>query len=182
MLARLVSAWRLLRRSCSRPAREAAREQLLARLHLLHRLTVPWSATAPPPPKRFGRYGERVAVSWLRAQGHRILRCDWRWGRRGELDIVSRCGDMLVFTEVKSALGMAGGAAARHVNRPKRELIRHGARNWLRLLNREVPYRFDIVEVYLPAGQRPQVEHHPHAFTMHEGHTWQENSAASARA
>lgn len=150
---------------------EEVKEKVLAYLRLLHRCRVPWAEKTPPPPKRYGSYGERVACSWLRAHGHRILRTNWRWGNRGELDIVSREGDTLVFTEVKTALGSStGGAASRRVNRDKRELIRYGAHNWLRLLNREdVPFRFDIIEVYLPAGAHPEIVHLPDAFGMVEG-------------
>lgn len=151
------------------------REACLSSLRLLHLCRVPWAEGTPPPPKRYGRYGERVAASWLRARGHRVLRTNWRWGNRGELDIVSREGDTLVFTEVKSALGSSsGGAPARRVNREKRELIRIGARNWLRLLNKgAVPHRFDIIEVYLPPAARPQIVHTPRAFGMEEGREWQ---------
>lgn len=143
-------------------------EQVLAALCLLHCLRVPWGPRELPPPRRFGRYAERVAASWLRAHGHRILRTNWRWGRRGELDIVSREGDTLVITEVKSALGTRGGAPARHVDRHKRELLRHGAHNWLRLLNspRPVPVRFDIIEIYLPAAGIPEVEQLVNAFPL----------------
>lgn len=156
------------------PTQQELAERVLAYLRVLHRLRVPWAAGNPPPPKRYGRYGERVAASWLRARGHRILRRDWRWGRRGELDIVSREGDTLVFTEVKSALvSSVGGAPARRVNREKRELIRIGARNWLRLLNKgAVPHRFDIIEVYLPPAARPEIIHTPNAFGMEEGREW----------
>lgn len=145
-------------------------EQVLAVLCLLHRRRVPWGPRELPPPRRFGRYGERVAASWLRAQGHRILRTNWRWGRSGELDIVSREGDTLVITEVKSALGTRGGAPARHVDKHKRELLRRGANNWLRLLNspRPVPVRFDIIEVYLPAGGVPETERLMNAFPLRE--------------
>lgn len=155
----------------SMPPRQELKERVFAYLRLLHRCRTPWAEGTPPPPKRYGRYGERVACSWLRAHGHRILRTNWRWGNRGELDIVSREGDTLVFTEVKTALGSStGGAASRRVNREKRELIRYGAHNWLRLLNREdVPFRFDIIEVYLPAAAVPEVVRLPNAFGMVEG-------------
>ena len=154
--------------SAARSPYQELKERVLAYLRVLHRLRVPWGPRELPPPRRFGRYGERVAASWLRAHGHRILRTNWRWGRRGELDIVSREGDTLVITEVKSALGTRGGAPARHVDRHKRELLRHGAHNWLRLLNspRPVPVRFDIIEVYLPAGAVPEIERLENAFPL----------------
>ena len=43
-----------------------------------------------------GDYAELVAASFLRTQGLRILRRNFRWGRRGELDIVARRGDTLI--------------------------------------------------------------------------------------
>lgn len=157
------------------PLREL-KERVLAYLRVLHLCRTPWKEGTPPPPKRIGRYGERVACSWLRAHGYRLLRTDWRWGNRGEVDIVSRKGDTLVFTEVKTAWGSStGGAASRRVNREKRELLRHGARNWIRILNKgAIPFRFDIIEVSLPAGSRPEVYHLPNAFGMEEGRAWQQ--------
>ena len=98
-----------------------------------------------------------------------MLRQRFRRGHGGEVDLVCRDGDTLVFAEVKSTLSQTSGSAARRVNREKRMLIRRGARNWLRLLGREVPYRFDIIELYLPAGARPQITHYPAAFAMKEG-------------
>lgn len=70
---------------------------------------------------------------------------------------------------MKSTVSQTSGSALRRVDREKRMLIRRGARNWLRLLGREVPYRFDLIEVYLPAGARPQITHYPAAFGMKEG-------------
>lgn len=125
-----------------------------------------------PKPREHGRYAELVAASWLRSRGHRILRMNWIWGKRGEIDIVSRQGDELVFTEVKSALGYSGGGPAHRVDREKRERLRLGAHNWLRLLGREVPVRFDIAEVYLPAGQRPELHISERAFGFNEGRAW----------
>ncbi|MDO5451349.1 MAG: YraN family protein [Akkermansia sp.] len=122
------------------------------------------------PPRAFlGRYGERVAESWLRAQGFRILYRNFRWGDSGEIDLVCRQGDVLVFTEVKSTTNPAFGAPARAVNRHKRRLLRRGARHWLTLLGKEPPIRFDIVEVYLLPRQVPRVNLIANAFHMHEG-------------
>ncbi len=111
-----------------------------------------------------GAYGELVAASWLRAQGLRVLRGGFRWGRSGEVDLVCRDGDTLVFVEVKSGTAEGPYALASKVDAGKRALLRLGAENWLRLLGREVEHRFDIVEVLLPARQRPRVAWHRAAF------------------
>ena len=124
-------------------------------MHLLHRLRCPWSFEDVPDARYRGAYGELVAASFLRSKGLRILRRNFRWGRRGELDIVARHNDELVFCEVKSTIAPAAGDPARAVNFGKRRLLRLGAANWFYLLGRRVPARFDVVEVFLAAGEKP---------------------------
>ncbi len=117
-----------------------------------------------PPRAYVGAYGELVAASWLRAQGMRVLRRNFRWGEAGELDLVCRDGDTLVFVEVKSGTVDGPYPLAAKVNAEKRELLRQGARDWFMLLHAVVPHRFDVVEVHLRTGQRPQVNHIRGAF------------------
>ncbi len=111
-----------------------------------------------------GAYGELVAASWLRAQGCRVLRRNFRWGRGGEIDLVCREGETLVFVEVKSGTADGLYAPADKVDEEKRALLRRGARNWFMLLGRRVPHRFDVLEVLLRPGQRPELRHHVNAF------------------
>lgn len=142
---------------------------IAARLHLLHRWRFPSLPEKLTDRAYTGRYSEFVAASWLRAHGFKVLRQNFRWGRRGEVDVVCRLGDTLVFVEVKSSTTHRHGQPGRHINYAKRILLRYGARKWLSLLKRPVPVRFDVVEVYLRAGQRPEVVHSPGAFTLYEG-------------
>ena len=145
---------------------------IAARLRLLHKWSCPWGSDATPPSTaRVGEYGELVAASFLRAHGLKVLRRNWRWGKRGELDLVCRHGDTLVAVEVKSATAHRSGAPMRMVNATKRRLLRVGLHNWLRLLRpqEEIPTRFDVVEVYLPAGARPEIHWHQGVFTFTEG-------------
>lgn len=99
----------------------------------------------------------------------KVLRHNFCWGRSGEVDLVCRDGKTLVFTEVKSLSTERYGAPGQHVDARKRRLLRRGAYNWLRLLGQRVPIRFDIIEVTLKGGERPQVLLHRGAFTMREG-------------
>lgn len=98
-----------------------------------------------------------VAASYLRSHGYRVLRRNFRYGRGGEVDIVCRYKDILVFVEVKSTTNPEMGPVFHRVDAYKRKLLRRGVRNWLRLLKRDVPTRFDIAEVYLVGGEKPSV-------------------------
>lgn len=109
-----------------------------------------------------------AAASWLRARGYRILRRNFRWGGSGEVDLVCRDGETLVFTEVKTRTRTDYGSPGRAVDARKRTLLRRGAGHWLHLLGRETPYRFDIVELVLRDGARPAIRLRRGAFLMRE--------------
>ncbi|MBQ4614206.1 MAG: YraN family protein [Akkermansia sp.] len=142
------------------------RHTIAARLHLLHRWSCPWAADTRPDTAYVGQYGELVAASWVRAHGMTVLRSNFRWGDAGEIDLVCRQGDTLVFCEVKSTTSPDSGAPARAVDRFKRRKLRSGALRWLQLLGREVPTRFDILEIWLSGGQLPRVRHTTSAFPL----------------
>ncbi|MBE6415031.1 MAG: YraN family protein [Akkermansiaceae bacterium] len=142
------------------------RYTIAARLHLLHNWNCPWAEGQTPRSAYLGEYGELVAASWLRAQGYKVLRRRFRMGASGEMDIICRKGELLVFVEVKSALHTGAGRPARRVNEHKRELLRRAAGLWLRRLGKEVPSRMDIIEVLLPPGGKPEVNHIAGAFAL----------------
>lgn len=94
----------------------------------------------------------------MRARGCKILAKNFKGRRGGEVDIVARDGKQLLFTEVKTRKkdAMVRGLAA--VNRKKQTLIERGANEWLRRLGtRQVPWRFDVIEVEVSEGEKPLV-------------------------
>lgn len=71
---------------------------------------------------------------------------------------MARHGNQILFTEVKTRQkdSVMRGLAA--VNRKKQSLIQRGANEWLRRLGtREVPWRFDVIEVEVSEGEKPKV-------------------------
>ena len=91
-----------------------------------------------------------MAARHLRRSGWKVLRRNFRAPRGGEVDIVCRDGDELVFVEVKTRSTRDFGSPASAVNREKQALITRGALAWLRLLdNPDIIFRFDIVEVII---------------------------------
>ncbi len=112
-----------------------------------------------------GNYGERVATAWLRAQGCRILARNFRGPKKGEVDIVARDGKLLLFVEVKTRREGAKIRGLDAVGKDKQALIERGANAWLRQLGtRDLPWRFDVVEVTVAEGKKPQVNQIKDAF------------------
>ncbi|MDP9292424.1 MAG: YraN family protein [Verrucomicrobiota bacterium] len=99
---------------------------------------------------RLGERGEKLAAQFLRRSGFKILYRNFRAPRGGEVDIVCRDDDTLVFVEVKTRSSEDFGSPAEAVNRDKQKLIARGAMAWLRLLDHpDVFFRFDIVEIVI---------------------------------
>ncbi len=116
-----------------------------------------------------GRLGEQLAGKYLRRQGMKVLYCNFRAPKGGEVDIVCRDGEVLVFAEVKTRTTLDYGRPASAVNRGKQRLITRGGLGWLRLLDfPEVNFRFDIVEVVLVEGEVPDINLIKNAFQLAE--------------
>jgi putative endonuclease len=120
----------------------------------------------PPPGHRaaLGAYGERIAVRVLTDAGLTVLDRNWRC-REGELDVVARDGDALVFCEVKTRTGTGFGHPVEAVTAEKRRRLRLLARSWLAAHDHHAPdLRFDVVGVHVPARGPARVTHLRNAF------------------
>jgi len=112
-----------------------------------------------------GEFGEKTAAHFLRASGCRILARNFKGPRGGEVDIVARDGRLLLFVEVKTRKSDARIRPLDAVDKPKQALIERGANAWLRRLGtRKLPWRFDVIEVWLEDGNKPRVNHVRDAF------------------
>lgn len=94
-----------------------------------------------------GRWGEDLALDFLISRGFRLLARNWRW-RRGEIDLVMRTSDSLVFVEVRTR-GAGGYVSPFQSIRPaKWRVLRRTAlayRRRLRFPPRTL--RFDVVGI-----------------------------------
>jgi putative endonuclease len=113
-----------------------------------------------------GNYGEQVASAWLRARGCRILARNFRGPHnKGEVDIVARDGKLLLFVEVKTRKKGSKVRGLDAVGKDKQALIERGANAWLKQLGtREVPWRFDVIEVTVQDGEIPRINQVRDAF------------------
>jgi len=102
-----------------------------------------------------------------RRHGYKILYRNFRGRRGGEIDIVCRDRDTLVFVEVKTRAGEDFGRPIDAVDREKQIRISRGGLAWLRLLdNPDILFRFDVVEVLLSDDAKPRLELIQNAFQL----------------
>ena len=119
-----------------------------------------------PEHLRRGELGERAAKKHLKRIGLKFLVANFR-SARGEIDLVFREEDCLVFVEVKTRSSEDWTRPAAAVDADKRRLLCQAALDYLRLLkNPQVKIRFDIVEVLLNDGAVREVRHLPNTFVM----------------
>jgi putative endonuclease len=109
-------------------------------------------------------YGERVATRHLITEGMQILDRNWRC-RHGEIDIVARDCDSLVFCEVKTRRTSRFGTAAEAVVATKARRLRRLAAAWLAVNDEHAPeIRFDVIGVMPQRSGPAAVEHLRGAF------------------
>ena len=112
-----------------------------------------------------GDRGEDLARRFLWTRGLKVLYCRYRPKGGGEIDIVARDGEVLVFCEVKTRTSREFGDASAAVDSEKQRLIARGAQSWIRELGfQPLIFRFDIIEVYLIDNEPPEVRHIQNAF------------------
>src|SRR6266568_3726614 len=116
---------------------------------------------------RRGVRGEKLACRYLKRSGYKILLRNFRGRTGGEIDVVCRDNDTLVFVEVKTRGGEDFGRPIEAVNRQKQLRVSKGGLAWLRLLdNPDLDFRFDVVEVLLPDEGDPRLELIQNAFEL----------------
>jgi putative endonuclease len=135
-------------------------------VNLLEKLKTRFAGKEKPEHLRRGELGERAAKKHLQRTGLKFLTANFR-SDRGEIDLVFRDDDCLVFVEVKARSSEDWTRPAAAVDRRKRRLLSQTALDYLRRLkNPEVKIRFDIVEVLLAGGAVREIRHLPNSFPM----------------
>src|ERR1700747_3549923 len=115
-----------------------------------------WRKSSVSGHLRRGARGEKLARRYLKRNGYKILFRNFRGRSGGEIDVVCRDEDTLVFVEVKTRTREDFGRPITAVDREKQKRISRGALAWLRMLdNPDILFRFDVVEVILTDGVKP---------------------------
>ena len=126
------------------------------------------------PKLELGERGEKAAARYLRRNGYKILVRRFK-SYSGEIDVVCRHHDTLVFVEVKTREDEQLGAPSEAVDERKQRHISKVALEYLRLLgNPDVKFRFDIVEVLMQHGAKKpdEIRLIQDAFELSEPYTY----------
>ena len=113
-----------------------------------------------------GAWGEAQAAEYLRKKHYQIVAAGFR-SRFGEIDLIVRNKQYLVFVEVKLRKSDRFAKAFEYVDRQKQDRIRVTASIYLDQNPTALQPRFDVIEVYAPEGVRtlhPQIYHMEDAF------------------
>lgn len=93
-----------------------------------------------------GSWGEEMACQHLISQGYKILKRNFH-SKCGEIDIIAKDKNCIVFVEVKTRKNNLYGNASEFVTKSKQRKIILTAQYYLRYCQ-ETEMRFDVIEVY----------------------------------
>ena len=104
-----------------------------------------------------GREGESKAAEYLRKKRYDIIGANYRC-RFGELDLIAKKRELVIFVEVKLRKNDRFGAAADAVSFSKQDKLRKTAASWLAAHDCDAPTRFDVIEIYTDTGRINHIE------------------------
>ena len=103
--------------------------------------------------RRFGIIGEKIAQGYLINKGYQILYTNF-YTKKGEIDIVAKKHEIIIFIEVKTRSNLNYGTPAMAVNYIKKKHLKTVAKMFLHknfLYGYDV--RFDVVEIFIKDGK-----------------------------
>jgi putative endonuclease len=117
------------------------------------------------PRQIFGEQGESIAVRYLKKKGYKILEKNYRT-KLGEIDIIAKDKDTLVFVEVKSRRSWQFGNPKAAVTPAKQRKISKVALYYLKTNDRSnAKARFDVVTI-TATRDKSQIEIVKNAFEL----------------
>lgn len=135
-------------------------------IHMLRWVKALFGRRDLPAHLQVGALGERAAKKHLQKSGLKFLTANYRTPR-GEIDLIFRDQDCLVFVEVKARSSEEWGRPADAVDRERRTRLTRAGLDYLRKLRKpKVKVRYDIVEVLLEDGRVGEIRHLVNSFPM----------------
>jgi putative endonuclease len=111
------------------------------------------------PRQIFGNYGEQLAAAYLQQKGYQFEAANWRCPH-GELDLVLRLDEMVVFVEVKTRHNTSTAPAFVSITPRKRERLIASAHAYLTAHDLdEATWRIDAIAIAIPRKGQPIIDH-----------------------
>lgn len=113
-----------------------------------------------------GAWGEALAAEYLRKKRYTVVATGYRC-RFGEIDLIVRNKEYLVFVEVKLRKSDKFASAFEFVDSHKQRRLRITAEMYLSQNPTDLQPRFDVIEIYAPEGLQtvsPKINHMEDAF------------------
>ncbi|MEC9488845.1 MAG: YraN family protein [Halanaerobium sp.] len=115
-------------------------------------------------PHELGQWGEEQAENYIKEQGYLLLERNYS-NHMGEIDLIARDGEILVFIEVKTRSSSSFGSPLEAVGLSKQRQIYRLAQAYLQ--SRRLPEtkcRFDVIGIELQDGSGVEIIHIKGAF------------------
>lgn len=114
--------------------------------------------------REVGLCGEDIAVRYLEAQGFSVVSRNFR-SRFGEIDVIAKDGDTIVFIEVKTRRSRRFGKAIEQITKAKQRKVMKAASEYLlRTGALENDVRFDVLAIDMFPDGEGRVEQIKGAF------------------
>ncbi len=120
----------------------------------------------PHSKQKKGTYGEDLAVKLLTEKGYTIIERNYRFGH-GEIDIVAKENETLVFVEVKYRNNLEFGPPELAVTKAKQKQVRKIAELFIYDNDGKIDFeeaRIDVIAILKLPNEDPQINHIENAF------------------
>ena len=109
-----------------------------------------------------GKFGEEMAVEYLRKDGYSVLETNWTF-QKAEIDIIAQKGNILAVVEVKTRSSLEFGLPQDFVKPKKIQLLVKAVDAFVNQRNLDIEVRFDIIAIH-KEGKSFVIEHLIDAF------------------
>lgn len=114
--------------------------------------------------KQFGNRGEDIAADYLEGKDFEIIERNYHYGH-GELDIIAKDKDVLVFVEVKTRKNLEFGPPELAITKNKQRQVRKVAEAYMIEKNiTDTDVRIDVVAILIRKNLPPKITHIENAF------------------
>lgn len=114
--------------------------------------------------ENLGKKGEKIALRYLKKSGFEIIECGFR-ALRGEIDIIAKEKETIVFVEVKTRRSNEFGSPLEAIDLNKQKQIKKIAAVYISKKYRKfIPCRFDVIGIMVEKKGDYKISHIKNAF------------------